>query len=124
MDAKGLLMKTRRMEIFTQKSADAVVKAILGETPVSSYISGKEIDSCKEEEVPLRSHMMTDYDLIVEQAQKQGFEFLYLAGKSIFSQETESNIHDPDAVAGTGDPESQAVFVRAAAGEEDRDPVH
>ena len=59
MDAKGLLMKTRRMEIFTQKSADAVVKAILGETPVSSYISGKEIDSCKEEEVPLRSHMMS-----------------------------------------------------------------
>ena len=84
MDAKGLLMKTRRMEIFTQKSADAVVKAILGETPVSSYISGKEIDSCKEEEVPLRSHMMTDYDLIVEQAQKQGFEFFILQGKAYF----------------------------------------
>lgn len=36
MDIKGLLMKTRRMEFFTQKSADAVVKAILGETPVSA----------------------------------------------------------------------------------------
>ncbi len=77
-------MKTRRMEFFTQKSADAVVKAILGETPVSSYLAGKEIDSCKEEEVPLRSHMMTDYDVIVEQAQKQGYEFFIFQGKAYF----------------------------------------
>lgn len=84
MDAKGLLMKTRRMEFFTQKSADAVVSAILGEQPVSSYLSGKEIEKCSEEEVPLRSHMMTDYDLIVEQASKQGFEFFILQGKAYF----------------------------------------
>lgn len=84
MDVKGLLMKTRRMEFFTQKSADAVVNAILGEQPVSSYLSGKEIESCSEEEVPLRSHMMTDYDLIVEQASKQGFEFFILQGKAYF----------------------------------------
>ena len=75
MDAKGLLMKTRRMEIFTQKSADAVVKAILGETPVSSYISGKEIDSCKEEvlvirscwEIPDRSSMSRGYRMQLRQ---------------------------------------------------------
>lgn len=84
MDAKGLLMKNRRMEFFSQKSADAVVKAILGETPVSSYLSGKEIDACKEEEVPLRSHMMTDYEVIVEQAEKQGYEFFILQGKAYF----------------------------------------
>ena len=84
MDIKGLLMKTRRMEFFTQKSADAVVKAILGETPVSSYLAGKEIDSCKEEEVPLRSHMMTDYEVIVEQAEKQGYEFFIIQGKAYF----------------------------------------
>ena len=78
MDAKGLLMKNRRMEFFTQKSADAVVKAILSEQPVSSYLSGKEIDTCPEEEVPLRSHMMTDYELITEQANKQGYEFFIL----------------------------------------------
>ena len=28
--------------------------------------------------------MMTDYDLIVEQAQKQGFEFFILQGKAYF----------------------------------------
>ena len=33
---------------------------------MSSYLSGKEIDTCPEEEVPLRSHMMTDYELITE----------------------------------------------------------
>lgn len=83
MDAKGLLMKNRRMEFFTQKSADAVVKAILSEQPVSSYLSGKEIDTCPEE-VPLRSHMMTDYELITEQANKQGYEFFILQGKAYF----------------------------------------
>lgn len=84
MDLKGLLMKTRRMEFFTQKSADAVVSAVLGETPASSYLAGKELDRCPEEEVPLRSHMMSDYDLIVEQASKNGFEFFVLQGKVYF----------------------------------------
>jgi phage protein D len=84
MDVKGLLMKTRRLEFFTEKSADAVVSKLLGESPVSSYLSGKEVDTCSEDEVPLRSNMMTDYDLIVEQASKLGFEFFILQGKAYF----------------------------------------
>lgn len=84
MDVKGLLMKNRRLEIFTEKSASAVVSKILGEAPASSYLSGKEIDSCNEDEVPLRSNMVTDYDLIVEQASKLGFEFFILLGKAYF----------------------------------------
>lgn len=84
MDAKGLLMKTRRMEFFTEKTADAVVGKILGEAPVSSYLSGKELDSCPQEEVPFRSHMMTDYELVVEQASKYGYEFFILQGKAYF----------------------------------------
>ncbi|MDO4261618.1 MAG: hypothetical protein Q4C82_06030 [Eubacteriales bacterium] len=84
MDVKGLLMKTRRMEFFTQKSADAVVGFLLGEPPVSGYLSGKELDSCPEDEVPLRSHMMTDYELISEQADKHGYEFFILQGKAYF----------------------------------------
>lgn len=84
MDAKGLLMKNRRLEFFTEQSADAVVKKILSEAPVSSYLSGKEIDTCEKEDIPLRSHMMTDYDLIVEQASKQGFEFFIIQGKAYF----------------------------------------
>ena len=84
MDAKGLLMKNRRLEFFTEQSADAIVKKVLSESPVSSYLSGKEIDTCPKEEVPFRSHMMTDYDLVVEQASKQGFEFFIIQGKAYF----------------------------------------
>lgn len=84
MDVKGLLMKTRRLEFFAEKSSDAVVTAILSDSPVSSYLSGKEIDSCPKEDIPLRSNMMTDYDLIVEQASKHGYEFFILQGKAYF----------------------------------------
>lgn len=84
MDAKGLLMKNRRLEFFTEKSADAIVKKVLSEAPVSSYLSGKEVDTCPKEDVPLRSHMMTDYELIVEQASKQGYEFFIIQGKAYF----------------------------------------
>ncbi|MBR5509404.1 MAG: hypothetical protein IKV59_05070 [Lachnospiraceae bacterium] len=86
MDAKGLLMKNRRLEFFAEKSPDAVVKKILSESPVSSYLSGKEVDSCPEDEIPLRSHMMTDYDLIVEQASKLGYEFFIIQGKVYFRE--------------------------------------
>ena len=102
MDAKGLLMKTRRMEFFTQKSADAVVSAILGETPVSSYLSGKELDACPEEEVPLRSHMMSDYDLIVEQASKNGFEFFIIQGKAYFRKKQKVTSPIMTLAPGTG----------------------
>lgn len=84
IDVKGLLMKNRRLEFFTEKSADAIVKKILSESPVSSYLSGKEVDTCPKEEVPFRSHMMTDYEVIVEQASKQGYEFFILQGKAYF----------------------------------------
>ena len=84
MDAKGLLMKNRRLEFFTEKSADAVVKKLLSESPVNRYISGKDIDMCPKEEIPLRSHMMTDYELIVEQASKLGYEFFIIQGKAYF----------------------------------------
>lgn len=86
IDVKGILMKNRRLEFFKEKSADKVVKAILGEQPVSSYISGKQIDACAEEEIALRANMMTDYDLIVEQARKQGYEFFVLQGKVFFRE--------------------------------------
>lgn len=84
MDAKGLLMKNRRLEFFKEKSADAVVGKVLGESPVSSYLSGKELDKCPQEEIPFRSHMMSDYELILEQASKYGYEFFILQGKAYF----------------------------------------
>lgn len=94
MDAKGLLMKNRRLEFFTENSADAVVKKILSDSPVSRYLSGKEIDVCPKEDVPLRSNMMTDYELIVEQASKLGYEFFIIQGTAYFrkKQKVKSNL--------------------------------
>ena len=94
MDAKGLLMKNRRLEFFKEKSADAVVKSILSESPVNRYLSGKEIDMCPKDDIPLRSHMMTDYELIVEQASKLGYEFFIIQGKAYFrkKQKAKSNL--------------------------------
>lgn len=84
MDAKGLLMKNRRLESFKEKRADAVVKSLLTTQPVSYYLAGKEIDSCPKEEVPLRSGMKTDYEIVVEQAEKMGYEFFIIQGKAYF----------------------------------------
>lgn len=84
MDAKGLLMKNRRLEAFTEKSADAVVKNLLSSQPVSYYLSGKDIDSCSKEQVPLRTGMKSDYEIVVEQAGKMGFEFFIIQGKAYF----------------------------------------
>ena len=84
MDAKGLLMKNRRLEAFKEDRADAVVKSLLSSQPVSYYLAGKEIDSCSKEEVPLRTGMKTDYDIVVEQAGKMGFEFFIIQGKAYF----------------------------------------
>ena len=39
---------------------------------------------CPKEEVPFRCHMMTDYEVVVEQASKQGFEFFIIQGKAYF----------------------------------------
>ena len=84
MDAKGLLMKNRRLEAFKETSADAVVRALLSEQPVSYYLSGKVIDKCSKEDVPLRTGMKTDYDIVVEQAGKMGYEFFIIQGKAYF----------------------------------------
>ncbi len=84
MDAKGLLMKNRRLEAFKEKSADAVVKSLLSSQPVSYYLSGKELDKCSDDEVPLRTGMKTDYEVVVEQAEKVGFEFFIIQGKAYF----------------------------------------
>ena len=90
MDAKGILMKTRRLEVFSQKKADALVGAILGEQPVSSYLWGKEIDRCPDLEPAFRSNMRTDYEIIREQAEKLGYEFFILQGKAYFRKKEKS----------------------------------
>lgn len=84
IDAKGLLMKNRRLEAFKEKKADGVIRSLLGEQPVSDYLTGREIDDCKEEEIPLRTGMKTDYEVITQQAGKMGYEFFIIQGKAYF----------------------------------------
>ena len=90
MDAKGLLMKNRRLEEFRQTKPDAVVSYLLSQQPVRTYLTGKSVDMCSKEEVPLRAGMLTDYEIICQQAQKMGFEFFIIDGKAYF-QEIEKN---------------------------------
>ena len=84
MDAKGLLMKNQRIEIFKEKTASGVVTKVLGEQPVSSYLLGKEVEGTPAEKNDIRVDMTTDYDLIVEHATKLNFEFFILQGKAYF----------------------------------------
>lgn len=90
MDAKGLLMKTKRKEFLKESSSDAVVNKFLGAQPVSSYLDGKEVDGCPKEGINLQLSDTSDYDVIVEQAQKHQFEFFILQGK-VFFRKKEKN---------------------------------
>lgn len=86
MDAKGLLMKNRRLEFFDKKKPGDLVREILMDKPVGSYLTGIDISAGPQEDVPLRTNMQTDYDIIVEQANKQGFEFFIVQGKAYFRE--------------------------------------
>lgn len=94
IDLKGLLMKNRRMEFFEKKGIGEVVNTILGMRPAGNYRDGAEIDDLGEEAGEkgafLGSSMMTDYDIILEQANKTGKEFFVVQGKVYFRNKTEA----------------------------------
>ena len=84
MDAKCLLMKTQRLEIFREKRIDRAVQALLGEQPVGGYLKGKQVDPVPGEIKMLAAGMETSYDFLVCQARYAGCEFFLLAGKAYF----------------------------------------
>lgn len=84
MDAKCLLMKTQRLELFREKKIDQAVRALLGEQPVGGYLKGKQVDPIPGEVKLLAAGMETSYDFIVRQARYAGCEFFLLAGKAYF----------------------------------------
>lgn len=84
MDAKCLLMKTQRLEIFREKRIDRAVQALLGEQPVGGYLKGKQVDPVPGEIKMLAAGMETSYDFLVRQARYAGCEFFLLAGKAYF----------------------------------------
>lgn len=86
MDAKCLLMKMQRLEIRSEKKVAPVVNALLGQQPVSSYLSGRSVQLAEAEAEPLQMNMDSDYDFLVRQAQYTGCEFFIFAGKAYFRQ--------------------------------------
>lgn len=90
MDAKCLLMKMQRLEIRSEKKIAPVVNALLGQQPVSSYLTGRTVQLTEAEKEPLQFHMDSDYDFLVRQAQYTGCEFFVFAGKAYFRQPPKS----------------------------------
>ena len=86
MDAKCLLMKMQRLEIRSEKKIAAVVNALLGQQPVSSYLSGRTVQLAEAAAEPLQMNMDSDYDFLVRQAQYTGSEFFIFAGRAYFRQ--------------------------------------
>ncbi len=81
VDAKCLLMKTRRLEILSEKTIDKAIKFLLGEKPFSGYIDGKEIEVSTLECEMVRFPEESDYDFIVRYAEYTGMEFFIVEGK-------------------------------------------
>lgn len=90
MDAKCLLMKTQRLEIRSETKITPVVNALLGEQPVSTYLTGRTVKLEEAEGPPLPFNMESDYDFLVRQAQYTGCEFFIFAGQAYFRRQPES----------------------------------
>jgi len=84
IDAKGLLMKNQRLQIFKEEKVSGAIEGILSQQPYSSYISGKTIENSLFNEDIIRSNMETDYEFIVRQAKRTGYEFFILQNSVYF----------------------------------------
>lgn len=81
-DAKFILMKNRRLEVYSDTRLSQLVSDICSAPAVSSYTTGKQIEITEQAE--LKSHVESDYDFIVRQAQLIGYEFFVFDGKFYF----------------------------------------
>ena len=84
MDAKCLLMKHQRLQIFSEKTVTDAVGEILDAQPFSAYITGKQIDADNEKLDMLPAAMEDDYRFMVRHAQRLGYEFFIVQGKAYF----------------------------------------
>ncbi len=91
VDVKCLLMKFQRVEVRAEKDVSKLVTALLGESPVGSYLDGKEIKFTQsQKQLRLQMDMKSDYDYIVELAQYMGCEFFIICGKAYFREKPAS----------------------------------
>ncbi len=84
MDAKCLLMKAQRLEIFKETMVSQAVTTLLQSQPVGGYLKGNQVDRMTKEDQPITLNMESCYDFIVRQAQYAGFEFFIVCGKAYF----------------------------------------
>ena len=84
MDAKCLLMKQRRLELFTEKSITDAVTEILDAQPFSDYISGKTVDALTPKINMIPAAGEDDFQFITRFAAYIGYEFFIIAGKAYF----------------------------------------
>ena len=84
VDAKIEMMKNQRIEVRSETDAAALINALLGVSPVSGYLSSKDVSVTKQVKIPLRMNQETDYDYLVKLAKYLGCEFFIVAGTVYF----------------------------------------
>ena len=85
VDAKCLLMKTRRIEVMLRKNISDAVGEMLSARPVSDYLSGREVaPMLGDKDTPIYDMMGSDYDFLVKNARMLGCEFFIIQGKAYF----------------------------------------
>lgn len=83
-DAKCLLMKSRRLEIMSEKKLSQAISALLEKKPVADYLKGTEVESLALEEALIHFPTESDYDFLVRYARYTGCEFFIIQGKAYF----------------------------------------
>lgn len=88
-DAKYLLMKTKRLELFRDTKLSQLVTDFFSIGSISEYITGKQIEQT--EKITLTYHAENDYAFLVKGAEYIGYEFFILCGKLYFRKQPSSS---------------------------------
>ena len=86
MDAKCLLMKQRRLGIFSEKSITDTIGEIMDEQPFCDYIEGKKIDPLNDSLDMLPAAMEDDFRFVSRYARQIGYEFFIVQGMAYFRE--------------------------------------
>lgn len=84
MDAKCVLMKRQRLELFSAKSITEAVGEIFDAQPFSDYIKGKTVDALTDKLDMIPAAMEDDFQFCTRCAAYIGYEFFILAGQVYF----------------------------------------
>ncbi len=90
MDAKCLLMKRRRLALFSNKTPAELVGDILSDAPFSDYIKGKKVDAAGEKLDMLPTAMEDDFQFTQRCARRLGCEFFIAQGTVYFRKAPDS----------------------------------